>query len=140
MNVLVCLADRSLYGCSDLLVDVVHMGNNMVHLDKAQAPNPSLVVCPLGLTMCPNGHTLVRMDTDKERDEIRRAVGDEIRAARARRHLSQDELANASGLSHSTIVRLEAGKRTVDIIQLLSICKVLRVDAGKLLDLAQNRD
>ncbi|MBM4587621.1 helix-turn-helix domain-containing protein [Rhodococcus hoagii] len=78
------------------------------------------------------------MDTDTTRDAIRNAIGNEIRAARARRGITQNELADQSGISHTTIVRLESGKRTVDVVQLFAICKVLDVDPGVLLDAAQS--
>lgn len=77
------------------------------------------------------------MDTDTTRDAIRIAIGNEIRAARARRNLTQNELADRSGISHTTIVRLESGKRTVDVLQLFAICDVLDADPGAILDAAQ---
>lgn len=79
------------------------------------------------------------MDTESGRDEIRRVIGEEIRVARARRRLSQEELGARAGLSQSTINRLEAGKRTVDVLQLIAICKALGIDAGDLLDTAQSQ-
>ncbi|NKW35496.1 helix-turn-helix domain-containing protein [Rhodococcus hoagii] len=77
------------------------------------------------------------MDTDTTRDAIRNAIGNEIRAARARRGYYTDELADQSGLSHTTIV-VSSREETVDRVQLFAICQVLDVDPGVLLDAAQS--
>lgn len=73
---------------------------------------------------------------------INRAVGAEIRAARAKRGYSQRELAERAGIGFSTLRRLESGERAADIPQLRTICCALRVDMAELVSraLAEVRD
>ncbi|MFI5781120.1 helix-turn-helix domain-containing protein [Nocardia sp. NPDC051570] len=60
-------------------------------------------------------------------DEINRAVGSELRAARARRGLTRPQLAAASGLAVSTIQRFEGGERSPDMLQLHALCNALGI-------------
>ncbi|MCM6777259.1 helix-turn-helix domain-containing protein [Nocardia sp. CDC159] len=59
--------------------------------------------------------------------EINRAVGSELRAARARRGLTRPQLAAASGLAVSTIQRFENGERSPDMLQLHALCNALGI-------------
>lgn len=76
------------------------------------------------------------MDTNKDA-EVRRRIGNEIRAARARARLTQMQLAEKSGISRATIARYEAGERSVSVEHLLTMALVMDADAGKMLDAAQ---
>lgn len=80
------------------------------------------------------------MHSDSRQAEIREALAAEIRAARARKDITQSELADRAGISRATIARLEAGTRSADVVQLLAIADALDVDAGALLDAAQRKD
>lgn len=81
------------------------------------------------------------MDNQKARDAIRVAIGKEIRAARVRQGVTQvqlaDMLADHEDLSHTTLVRLESGKRAASLEQLLAICDALDADPGAILNAAQ---
>ncbi|MGN0126035.1 MAG: helix-turn-helix domain-containing protein [Rhodococcus sp. (in: high G+C Gram-positive bacteria)] len=81
------------------------------------------------------------MDTRKQRhlERIRNAFAAEIRAARARRGVTQAEVAKSSGMSRATIARLEAGERTLDMAQLFDLCEALGVDPGEILNAVQRQ-
>lgn len=77
---------------------------------------------------------MLRMDTN---DPTRAAIASEIRAWRGRRGMSQAELIKASGLSRSTIGRIENCEKDVDIPQLRAIAAALNVDWLRILTDAQ---
>ncbi|MBH0778747.1 helix-turn-helix domain-containing protein [Nocardia bovistercoris] len=58
---------------------------------------------------------------------INRAVGNELRAARARRDLTRQQLADLTGLAVSTIQRFENGERSPDMQQLHALCGALDI-------------
>lgn len=70
---------------------------------------------------------MFRMEFKDVHSEINHAVGDELRAARARRRLSRAQLANKSGLAVSTIQRFENGERSPDILQLQTLSDALEI-------------
>ncbi|WP_353950004.1 helix-turn-helix transcriptional regulator [Knoellia sp. S7-12] len=55
-------------------------------------------------------------------------VAAQIRAERASAGLTQDKIIAASGVSRSTYLRLESGKRPADITQIGGICDALNLD------------
>ncbi|MFI1701935.1 helix-turn-helix transcriptional regulator [Streptomyces bobili] len=55
----------------------------------------------------------------------RRAVGDNIRAARGARKLSQEQLAELAGSDRKTINRIEQGTHSTDLDRLLLIAHAL---------------
>jgi transcriptional regulator with XRE-family HTH domain len=63
----------------------------------------------------------------------RARLADELRAARARLRITQEELASRAGLSSATIFRLENGRRDIKAAQLIAIARVLGVRAADLL-------
>ncbi|MEU8895476.1 helix-turn-helix transcriptional regulator [Nocardia sp. NPDC048505] len=67
---------------------------------------------------------------------INRAVGNELRAARARRDLTRQQLADQTGLAVSTIQRFENGERSPDMPQLLALCTAFEVSVQSFVDLA----
>jgi transcriptional regulator with XRE-family HTH domain len=71
-------------------------------------------------------------------DAIRRAIASEIRAERGRKNLSQADLIRLSGLSKSTIGRIENAERDVDIAQLVAIGDVLGIAPVTILQRAQD--
>lgn len=60
----------------------------------------------------------------RERSPWSDAVGDTVRAERARIRLSQAQLAKLSGVSRSTLLRIEAGTHVADATQLGRLCQV----------------
>ncbi|WP_054815415.1 helix-turn-helix domain-containing protein [Nocardia arizonensis] len=67
---------------------------------------------------------------------INRAVGDELRAARARRDLTRQQLADSTGLAVSTIQRFENGERSPDMQQLHALCSALEIPMREFVTLA----
>lgn len=63
-----------------------------------------------------------------------RAIAAHLRAERARRGLTQKELAEAAGLDDSTIWRIEKERRPMSLDQLLSIAAVFRLSPGDFLN------
>lgn len=61
----------------------------------------------------------------------RKAIGDEIRARRARIRLSQQELADQAGMSKQTIFRLEKGERDLDYPQAIALAAVFGTDLSE---------
>lgn len=60
-------------------------------------------------------------------------LGAAIRARRLELHLSQEALADASGLDRSHMGKIERGERNVTILNLLRIARALKVEPGNLL-------
>ncbi|MFJ2297360.1 helix-turn-helix domain-containing protein [Oerskovia paurometabola] len=65
------------------------------------------------------------------------AIAAEIRAERARQKLSQVALAEASGVPRSTLVKLEAGSRPIDMEQLRLIADALGISQWELVQRAE---
>lgn len=66
-----------------------------------------------------------------------RAVGDlgkNLRTARKERKLTQEEVADRSGVQAAEISRIEAGKRDPQVSTLLRIARALEVPPGRLLE------
>lgn len=76
---------------------------------------------------------MVRMGVEHPSDDIDRAIGNEIRAARARCGLTRLQLAAASGVAMSTIQRFEGGERSPDIRQLFALCDALNTTPQELI-------
>lgn len=77
---------------------------------------------------------------ERERAELEpleaahRAIAAHLRAERARRGLTQKELAAATGLDESTIWRIEKGRRAMSLDQLIAIATVFRLTPGDFLN------
>lgn len=61
------------------------------------------------------------------------SFGKKVRALRAARDLSQEELAEHANLDRTYISGIERGKRNVSIVNLYKIANALRVTASELL-------
>ncbi|MFI1732659.1 helix-turn-helix domain-containing protein [Streptomyces acidicola] len=75
------------------------------------------------------------MPTDPMPDWVltrRRAIGDNIRAARTAKKLSQEKLAEAAGLDRKTVNRIEQGAHATLIDHLLLIADALDVPLADL--------
>lgn len=67
---------------------------------------------------------------------MRDALASEIRARRAYRRMTQAELIAATGLSRSTVGRIESAERDMDVPQLVQIAAALGTTPGELLQAA----
>lgn len=93
----------------------------MVHMDAQADPNTKRVD-----------------NTAEEAKVIDRALGAELRGLRSKRGLSQDQLAERSGIGKRTIIRLESGERPMSMDQLYKICRALDVRPSVLLNAMEN--
>jgi transcriptional regulator with XRE-family HTH domain len=66
-------------------------------------------------------------------EEIDQLVAENVRAARARRRLRQEDLADEMGWSRPTVSALEAGTRRVTVADAAALCIALGIDLRKLL-------
>lgn len=77
--------------------------------------------------------------TGRKRTPEAAAFAAQLRAERAVAGMSQDELAKRTGISASTILRLEAGSRVMDTAQLGAICRALGITIGTFAIRAEGR-
>jgi transcriptional regulator with XRE-family HTH domain len=77
------------------------------------------------------------MDTESS-DRITQAIAAELRAARGRKNITRDELADRAGVGRSTVWRIEKAEREVKMSQLYALCEVLGVTPSTLLQAAQD--
>jgi transcriptional regulator with XRE-family HTH domain len=61
-------------------------------------------------------------------------LGSNLRAAREKLRLTQEEVAERSGVHPTEISRMEAGKRDPQVSTLLKLAKALEVPPGQLLE------
>lgn len=73
------------------------------------------------------------MPNEKWITDAQRAVGDRIRVRRLHLDMTQEHLAELTGIDRSTIQRIEYGANDARVSHLLRIAKVLRVHAKDLL-------
>ena len=66
-------------------------------------------------------------------EEIDQLVAENVRAARARRRLRQEDLADEMGWSRPTVSALEAGTRRVTVADAAALCVALGIDLRELL-------
>ena len=79
---------------------------------------------------------MLRMGIEELGTAVNVAVGDELRALRAKRRLSRQALASSTGLGISTIQRFENGERSPDMQQLYLLCQALDVPVREFVALA----
>ena len=68
-----------------------------------------------------------------------RALGKRVRLLRRVRELTQDELAQAAGMSRSFVSLIEKGSHGVDVVRLLRLADALDVSLLELLDLGSSQ-
>lgn len=80
------------------------------------------------------------MDTSQraKHERTRQAIASEVRARRAYVRMSQTDLVRATGLSRSTVSRIENGERDMDVPQLIAICAALQTTPADLLKSAMS--
>lgn len=66
--------------------------------------------------------------------EARKAIGDRVRVRRLYRDMTQERLAELTGIDRSTIQRIEAGKSDAKVSHLLRIARALDMLPRELLD------
>jgi transcriptional regulator with XRE-family HTH domain len=70
-------------------------------------------------------------------DPVLISIGNAIRDARGELGLSQEALANESGVDRSYLGGIERGEHNITVINLLRICRCLRISMGELADRAR---
>ena len=83
--------------------------------------------------MSPDMH---RDQSEKEKEEIRRRIGDAIRQRREELGLSQERAALVGGSARSYFAEVEKGKRNPTATNLVKIAAGLELTAAELLDRA----
>ncbi|MFC6156123.1 helix-turn-helix transcriptional regulator [Kribbella jiaozuonensis] len=68
-----------------------------------------------------------------EPEELDALVAANVRAARARRRLRQEDLADEMGWSRQTVSTVEAGTRRVTLADAVALCAALEIDLRELL-------
>lgn len=66
-------------------------------------------------------------------DEIDKLVASNVRAARARLRIRQEDLADDIGWARATVSALEGGTRRVTLADAVALCGALRIDLRELL-------
>jgi transcriptional regulator with XRE-family HTH domain len=69
-----------------------------------------------------------------DRSTTLRAFGDRVRRRRAELGMSQEGLAEASGLHRTYVGSLERGERNVALVNLLRLAGALAIEPGQLVD------
>jgi transcriptional regulator with XRE-family HTH domain len=77
---------------------------------------------------------------DDETESTMAAVGPRLKGLRSQRNLSLTSLAQATGISLSTLSRLETGQRRPTLELLLPLARELRVDISELIGAPQTGD
>lgn len=107
-----------------LIDSLIHTGHLTIHMDHTQASiRPRF---RLHLRNTQTAHILIHMDDLR----INKAIGAELRAARARRDWSRDQLAEASGVPTPTLRRYEDGIRSIPVSSLVRVLDALKVTAA----------
>ncbi len=70
---------------------------------------------------------------------ILRALGEELRARRVERGISQEELADRAGLHRNYVGLLERGQRNVTVLVLQDLAGALKVSLSELIVQAERR-
>lgn len=68
------------------------------------------------------------------RRKINEAIGDEIRFARQKKKMTQQELADKTGISRVTISKYELGQIEMGMPVYIELCKAIGVDYAELLN------
>ena len=71
-------------------------------------------------------------------EEIDALIAANVRAARARLRLQQEDLADLMGWSRPTVSALEAGTRRITLADTVALCDALKLDLAELLRGAPN--
>lgn len=83
-----------------------------------------------------SGMTPIEMDHGRG---LNGAIAGELRAERSRRRVTFDALAERTGVSKRTLIRVLNGERAISMAVLESICEALGVVPSELIHIAQTR-
>src|ERR1700678_396941 len=67
-------------------------------------------------------------------------LGSNLRAARERRGLSQQDVADSLGLPRTSVTNIESGNREVSTLELSRLASLYRISPGSLLDASTSED
>jgi transcriptional regulator with XRE-family HTH domain len=67
------------------------------------------------------------------KNDLYRAIGEQIRVNRLANSLNQEKLASFVGLTRSSIAQIEAGKQAPSIFLLYQICNILKISIADVL-------
>jgi len=70
--------------------------------------------------------------------EAYRRVIDELVAGRKAIGMNQEQLAKAWGRSQTTIARIESYSRRIDVVELITLCEILILDAVDIVSRLKN--
>lgn len=73
----------------------------------------------------------------RERSDYSHAVAEEMHAERTRQRLTQQQVADAAGMSRITYTRLELGQRVADVTQLARVADALGLQMSELIARAE---
>lgn len=79
------------------------------------------------------GDSLNRQDASVTPDELDHLVAANVRAARARLNLRQEDVADELGWDRAVISRIEAGRRRIQLADAIALCEALQIDMRQLL-------
>jgi transcriptional regulator with XRE-family HTH domain len=83
--------------------------------------------------------TVNHMDTREEGASFNAAVAAVLRAERAAHQLTYDQLAQDSGITRVTLVRILNNKRAITVTQLFQLSKPLKITPQEIIHLAMER-
>ncbi len=66
-------------------------------------------------------------------EELESLIAGNVRAARARSRLRQEDLADELGWTRATVTSLEAGNRRVGLTDAIALCAALKINLRELL-------
>lgn len=76
---------------------------------------------------------MARVSKNTDKNDLLVKLGAEIRAQRTAKKLSQEALADASGVERSHMGKIERGERNVTFLNIVRIAGALEVEPSKLL-------
>lgn len=66
--------------------------------------------------------------------EILLKIGENLKATRVKKEISQEKLAQLAGVHRNYIGRMERGEQNASILVWIKVCKVLKVGVGEVVD------
>lgn len=70
---------------------------------------------------------------EDERDRMGRRLRERLIKARKAKGLTQTDLARALGKSQSFVSNYERGERRLEVVEFILMCRVLKVEPGKII-------
>lgn len=86
-----------------------------------------ITISQFGLSDCRIEHAPMQLVRDREKK-----LRELLKEARLDRELRQVDVAESLGRPQSYVAKVESGERTLDFIEVLDYCKVVRLDATSL--------